>query len=110
MRQAEIYFKNNKAGLLTQHNDGSFTYEYNNLWMLDISKPPISLTLPKTNKIFHSKFLFSFFFNMLPEGTNKQVVCKYMRIDKDDHFGLLLTTARLDTIGAVTVKKIKNTI
>ena len=106
MRQAEIYFKGEKTGLLTQQDDGSFTYKYHELWMSDNSKPPISLTLPKTKQEYKSDYLFPFFFNMLPEGTNKHVVCKYMRIDNDDYFGLLLITARYDTIGAVTVKNI----
>ncbi len=106
MRRAEIYFKGEKAGLLTQKDDGSFTYQYHDLWMSNDRKPPISLTLPKTKKECKSEYLFPFFYNMLPEGTNKQVVCKHMRIDNDDYFGLLLTTARYDTIGAVTVKRI----
>ena len=45
---------------------------------------------------------------MLPEGANKQVVCHAMRIDKSDHFGLLLNTAKYDTIGAVRIIKIDN--
>ena len=106
MRQAEIYFKSKKSGLLTQLDNGHFIYEYDNIWLADNSKPPISLTLPKRNKKYESNYLFPFFFNMLPEGTNKQVVCKHMRIDNDDYFSLLLITARYDTIGAVTVKKI----
>ncbi len=106
MRQAEIYFKGEKAGLLTQLDNGNFIYEYNDLWISDDSKPPISLTLPKNKKKYKSDYLFPFFYNMLPEGTNKQVVCKHMRIDNDDFFSLLLITARYDTIGAVTVKKI----
>ncbi len=106
MRQAEIYFKGEKAGLLTQLDNGNFIYEYNDLWILDDSKPSISLTLPKNKKKYKSDYLFPFFYNMLPEGTNKQVVCKHMRIDNDDFFSLLLITARYDTIGAVTVKKI----
>lgn len=44
---------------------------------------------------------------MLPEGPNKQVVCKYNRIDLDDYFGLLMITAKNDSIGAVRVIKIK---
>lgn len=104
MRQAKIYFKDEKAGLITQHDDGSFTYKYDDLWMSDTNKPPISLSLPKDKQVYKSKYLFPFFYNMLPEGTNKQVVCKYMRIDKDDYFSLLLVAARYDTIGAVTVK------
>jgi len=105
MRQAEIYFKGEEAGLLTQQDNGSFTYRYHDQWMSDSSKSAISLTLPKTKQEYYSDHLFSFFYNMLPEGTNKQVVCKYMHIDKDDYFSLLLATARYDTIGAVTVKK-----
>jgi hypothetical protein len=46
-----------------------------------------------------------FFYNLLPEGSNKQVVCQLNRIDRNDYFGLLLTTAANDTIGAVTVRK-----
>lgn len=106
MRQAEIYFKGEKAGLLTQLDDGSFTYKYYDLWMLNNIKPSISLTLSKTKQEYKSDYLFPFFYNMLPEGTNKQVVCKYMRIDSNDAFSLLLITAQYDTIGAVTVKKI----
>jgi len=106
MRQAEIYYKGEKAGMLTQLDDGSFVYEYDNIWLADNSKPPISLTLLKSKKKYESDYLFPFFYNMLPEGTNKQVVCKHMRIDNNDYFSLLLITARYDTIGAVTVKKI----
>lgn len=102
-----IFFKGEEAGILTQHDDGSFKYQYNDQWIVDTGKPSISLTLPKTQQEYHSMHLFPFFYNMLPEGTNKQVVCRHMRIDKDDYFGLLLTTARYDTIGAVTVKKIE---
>ncbi len=105
MRQARIYFRDEEAGLLTQLDDGSFTYLYHNQWVSDSSKPPISLTLPKINQAYHSEHLFPFFYNMLPEGTNKQVVCQHKRIDKDDYFSLLLITAGHDTIGAVTVKK-----
>jgi serine/threonine-protein kinase HipA len=45
---------------------------------------------------------------MLPEGSNKQVVCKLNRIDREDHFGLLVSTAKNDSIGAVTVRRMEN--
>ncbi|MEX1000641.1 MAG: HipA N-terminal domain-containing protein [Crocinitomicaceae bacterium] len=106
MRQAEIYFKGEKAGELTQNDNGQFTFRYTDSWFSNPSKNSISLTLPKTKQEYHSDFLFPFFYNMLPEGTNKQIVCRNMRIDKDDYFGLLITTAQHDTIGAVTVKKL----
>lgn len=107
MRQAKILFKDEEAGVLTQHDDGSFTFSYNEPWIADSNKPSISLTLPKTEQEFHSKFLFPFFYNMLPEGSNKRVVCKLNRIDQTDNFGILMTTAKYDSIGAVRVIKIE---
>jgi len=106
MRNAKVIFKNEEAGILTQNDDGSFLFRYNDDWIADSSKQSISLTLPKFEKEFHSKYLFPFFYNILPEGSNKQVVCKLNRIDREDHFGLLMTTAKYDSIGAVRVMKI----
>jgi HipA-like protein len=108
MRKAKVLFKGEEAGVLTQHDDGSFTFQYNSSWVDDTSKPAISLTLPKIEKAYHSRFLFPFFYNMLPEGSNRQVVSKLNRVDQYDYFGLLMTIARNDTIGAVTVYKIED--
>jgi len=108
MRRAGVLFKDEEAGVLTQHDNGSFTFCYNNFWMEDRSKPAICLTLPKSVQEYHSEFLFPFFYNMLPEGSNKEVVCKHNRIDQNDYFGLLMTTAKTDSIGAVRVVKIEN--
>ena len=107
MRKVVILYKGEAAGILTQHDDGAFTFRYNDAWMADSSKPGISLTLPKSQPEYNSQYLFPFFYNMLPEGANKEVVCKLMRIDPDDYFGLLITTAQSDTIGAVRILKIE---
>ena len=108
MRSAKVLFKNEQAGTLTQHDDGSFTFQYDRNWFEDANKPAISLTLPKNHHTYHSVYLMPFFYNMLPEGSNKQVVCKLNRLDRNDYFGLLLTIAKNDTIGAVTIHKIEN--
>ena len=108
MRAAKIFFKGEEAGVLTQQDDGTFTFQYHSRWVEDASKPAISLTLPKTVTAYHSRYLFPFFYNMLPEGSNKQVVCQLNRLDMSDYFGLLMTIALTDTIGAVTVSKIDN--
>jgi serine/threonine-protein kinase HipA len=44
---------------------------------------------------------------MLSEGVNRQLQCRTLKIDENDDFGLLLATAQFDTIGAVTVKPVK---
>ena len=109
MRQVKVYFKREAAGLLTQHDDGSFTFHYDKLWLENPNKLAISLTMSKTQAVYKSEHLFPFFYNMLPEGTNKETVCRLMRIDKNDYFGLLMHTAQYDTIGAVTIQKINST-
>jgi len=106
MRKAKILYKNQGAAMLIQHDNGSFTFKYDNSWISDETKPAISLTLPKSQQEYHSDYLFPFFYNMLPEGANKQIVCKLNRLDLNDYFGLLLTTAKHDNIGAIKVIKI----
>lgn len=105
MRKAKVLFKNEEAGTLTQYDDGSFSFRYHDDWIANEAKQSISLTLPKWEKEFYSRYLFPFFYNMLPEGSNKQVVCKLNRIDREDHFSLLITTASHDSIGAVRIMK-----
>ncbi len=107
MRKAEIYFKDEFAGELKQLDDGHFIFQYNSWWLNNSTKMPISLTMPKRTEPYKSPYLFPFFFNMLPEGANKEVVCFHKKIDEDDYFGILLAVARYDTIGAVTVREVK---
>ena len=48
---------------------------------------------------------FPFFTNMLPEGANRRGICRSLRIDENDFFGLLIAMADKDFIGAVQVRK-----
>lgn len=105
MRSGQVYYKNELAGVLSQLDKGSFNFSYNDQWFKDSSKPSISLTLPKSTIEFQSSTLFPFFFNMIPEGVNKRLLCSKKRIDLDDYFGILLEVAGGDTIGAVKVIK-----
>lgn len=110
MRQAAILYKGKEAGVLQQNDDGSFTFRYLDNWLADPNNPPISLTLPLSQQEYQSPYLFPFFYNMIPEGTNRQTVCKAERLDTDDYFGILMATARYDTVGAITVKKLKASV
>lgn len=106
MRTANVLYKGELAGTLTQNDDGSFVFGYAEDWLKNDSKPSISLTLPKKQERFHSKDLFPFFYHLLPEGINKRMVCIDLKIDEDDAFGILLNTAKTDTIGAITLEKL----
>ena len=107
MRTGQVYFKNQLAGVLSQMDNGTFNFSYNEKWFNDRSKSAISLTFPKTKMEFQSSTLFPFFFNLIPEGVNKRLICSKKRIDLDDYFGILLEVAGGDTIGAVKIIKMK---
>lgn len=102
----EIYRNGELVGELTELNRTHFVFTYNETYFKDTSKPSISLTIPKNKKEYESEFLFPFFFNMLSEGVNRKLQCKQLKIDENDHFGLLMATAQSDTIGAIEVKPI----
>lgn len=104
MRRANVYWNGELAGVLEEDDQRHYTFSYMNDWFADPQKPGICLTLPKTQKQYHSDFLFPFFFNMLSEGVNRKLQSRMLRIDEKDHFGLLLASAGVDTIGSVTVK------
>ncbi|MCH4895903.1 phosphatidylinositol kinase [Marinilabiliaceae bacterium JC040] len=106
MRKAAVYSKGIFAGYLTETNEGLYEFEYDNSYLSDKSQSAVSLTLPKSEKIYTSEKLFSFFVSLLSEGANREMQCKFLKIDEDDDFGLLLATAHTDTIGAITVKAI----
>ena len=106
MRAVEIYRNGILAGILTEENRLRYVFRYDDKYFNDISKPGISLTLPKTQKEYISEFLFPFFFNMLSEGVNRKLQSTQLKIDEEDSFGLLAATAKYDTIGAITVKPI----
>jgi serine/threonine-protein kinase HipA len=44
---------------------------------------------------------------MLSEGVNRQLQSHLLKINEKDYFGLLLATAKTDTIGAITLSEIK---
>ncbi|MDR0833757.1 MAG: HipA N-terminal domain-containing protein [Candidatus Symbiothrix sp.] len=107
MKQAQVYMNKLLAGTLRKQDDGTYLFRYNDVYFVNPDLSAISLTLPKTKQEYHSSVLFPFFFNMLSEGVNKQVQLRQFKLDEDDYFGLLLATAGNDTIGAITVKELK---
>ena len=42
---------------------------------------------------------------MLPEGANRKIICRSLRIDENDFFGMLTAMADKDFIGAVQIRK-----
>lgn len=103
-RKAKVYFNGRYAGVLEELG-GKYRFAYDREYLADPAARPVSLTLPKREEPYLSPVLFPFFYGLLAEGRIKELQCKMLRLDENDHFGRLINTAGDDSIGAVTVRK-----
>lgn len=104
---ANVYINNVLAGVIVENNRNDYIFRYDNTYYQNRSNPPVSLTLPLTRQEHRSTHLFPFSSNMLSEGSNRRIQSRFLKIDENDNFGLLLATAQYDTPGAITIKPIK---
>lgn len=102
-KKAVVYFNEKIAGYLSKIN-GKYIFRYDENYLLE-KYPPISISFPKRKQPYESEKLFAFFYGLLAEGDNKEIQCKMLKIDEDDHFIRLMKTAGENTIGAVTVRE-----
>lgn len=100
MRKCKVFIHDIEAGILTETDDHEYVFSYNDGYHGE----PVCLAMPVTNKTYRSDHLFPYFFNMLSEGSNRQVQSLLHHIDEKDDFGIMLATAQHDVIGAVTIK------
>ena len=103
LRKAQVFYNENLAGYISETKDG-YIFQYNKEFLK--KNIPISISLPPREEPYESKTLFSFFRGLLPEGWYLDIVTATQKVDREDLFGLLLCTTNVDTIGAVTVRRI----
>lgn len=104
MKQAVVYWKTLKAGILSENDEGySFVYDKDYLSMSEAQS--ISLTMPLREEPFQSNMLHPFFDGLIPEGWLLDIAQKNWKIDVRDRMALLLACCR-DCIGAVSIKPV----
>ena len=104
MKQAIVYLRDIKAGLLTEDETG-YTFLYDTEFLASEQAEAISLTLPLSEKPYRDKVLFPFFDGLIPEGWLLDIAEKNWKIDARDRMSLLLACCK-DCIGAVGVEPI----
>ena len=105
MKRAEVYYKNSLAGILAE-TDAGYEFCYIKDYLESKNAKPVSLTLPLTDKPYHSNALFPFFDGLIPEGWLLDVALRNTDISYLDRMSLLLLCCK-DCIGAVSVVPIK---
>lgn len=102
MKQAIVFLRNIKAGILTEDENG-YTFQYDASFLTSDKAEAISLTLPLSDKPFQDKVLFPFFDGLILEGWLLDIAEKNWKINVRDRMALLLACCK-DCIGAVGVE------
>ena len=106
MKQAVVFLRGIKAGILTEDENG-YTFEYAADYLASADAEAVSLTLPLSDKPYRDKVLFPFFDGLIPEGWLLDIAEKNWKIDTRDRMSLLIACCK-DCIGAVGVETIMN--
>ena len=105
MRKVNVYCGDIFAGHLVELAQGSYEFTYDDGYLSDHRTLPISVNLPKSQKVYHSDRIFPVFTNMLPEGANRRALCRARKVDEKDFFGMLEMICGMDAIGLVVLRK-----
>jgi serine/threonine-protein kinase HipA len=107
MQSGSVYRNKIFVGTISVDDEGIYTFRYNKDYLNNITSKPISVNLPLQEEKFVSDHLFAFFYNILAEGSLKDIQCEQYRIDRNDDFSRLLKTTKDNTIGSITVEENK---
>jgi serine/threonine-protein kinase HipA len=102
MRRAEIYYKNDLAGHLTETDDGEYTFQYTEEYVKNHPDQYLTFSLPTSNRLHKDTRLFPFFEGLIPEGWLLDIAAKNWKLNPNDRMGLLLACCQ-NCIGAVSV-------
>lgn len=105
MKQAEVYFQDQLAGILTEDENG-YTFVYTEAYV-EKKGTPISLTMPVLALPYRSDNMFPFFDGLIPEGWLLDIAQSNWKINPRDRMSLLLACCK-DCIGAVSIVDISD--
>ncbi len=107
MRQAQIFYKDIPAGILTETNDGEYIFRYDQDYVRTHPDEFITFTMPVTDGPYTDKRLFPFFEGLIPEGWLLEIASNSWKLNPNDRMGLLMACCQ-NCIGAVHVKPIES--
>jgi serine/threonine-protein kinase HipA len=102
MRQAEVYYEDSLAGILTETDEGDYLFQYDEAYVENYPGQFISFSFPVSSMEYRGNQLFPFFEGLIPEGWLLDIASKNWKINTNDRMGLLMACCR-DCIGAVSI-------
>lgn len=105
MRKGKVFYKDLLAGIITETDEGEYTFQYDEQYVKDHPEKFITFTMPVSRDPYKDKRLFAFFEGLIPEGWLLDIASKNWKINPNDRMGLLLACCQ-NCIGAVSVEPI----
>lgn len=99
MRKAQVFMHGVLAGEFIEVNKQYYRFCYDSAYQ----GPPISLTMPLSEREYEFTRFPPFFDGVLPEGIQLEALLRKCKLDKTDYFGQLVQVGK-DLVGAVTVE------
>lgn len=106
MRQGQVYYDSNLAGIITETNDGEYEFLYDSEYIQKYPHQFLTFSMPVSDKVYREKRLFPFFEGLIPEGWLLDIASNNWKINKNDRMGLLLACCR-NCIGSVSVQPLE---
>ena len=103
MKSGNVYNHSHYCGKITEYDDGTCSFKYDQSY-LEKHLPPVSVTIPLSDKEYIETRLPGFFDGLIPEGWLLNIATHLFKVKSRDRMELLLTVCG-DCIGSVTVKR-----
>ena len=101
-RSLSVWWNGALVGALRIDEHGDLGFAYDQAWLNDPAKPPISQSLPKRAEPFKRRETRPFFAGLLPEQAQREAVAKNLGISERNDFRLLEALGG-DVAGALTL-------
>ncbi len=88
-RILDVYLHEIKAGRLTQDEDGTLTFAYQNEYLDDGDRPAISVSMPLREEAYAHKIASSYFSGLLPDERARKRLASALGVSETNAFGLL---------------------
>ena len=98
MRRAEVYQQGRLAGHLEEIDSGRWRF----LYVEGYDGPPISLSMPVSEREYVFAKFPPVFEGLLPEGLQLDVMLRKYKLDRHDLFGQLVLVGQ-DVVGSLSV-------
>jgi serine/threonine-protein kinase HipA len=100
MSKLNVFYEDFKVGVLERNEDLVYSFQYQEEWLKNPKRFPLSLAMPLQEESFGNRVTLSFFENLLPEGEVRDAIARGHSVESSYEF---LKEFGKDCAGAVII-------